>query len=70
MITGRIRHKVLLQTNHKNCNFREKRNSQAINERENGRQNTDKEDENILKTDLHGTTLSHTTSLRQAYDMT
>ena len=23
-----------------------------------------------LKADLHGTTLSHTTSLRQAYDMT
>ena len=36
MITDRIeRHKVLLPINHKNSNFREKKNSQLIKEREN-----------------------------------
>ena len=27
------------------------------------------ESDDVVKADLHGTTLSHTTSLRQAYDM-
>ena len=36
MITDRIgRHEVLLPINHTNCNFREKKNSQVMNEREN-----------------------------------
>ena len=36
MITGRIgRHEVLLPINHKNYNFREKKNSQVMKEREN-----------------------------------
>ena len=36
MITDRIgRHEVLLPRNHKNCNFREKKNSQVMKEWEN-----------------------------------
>ena len=43
MITDRIgRHEVLLSINHKNYNFREKKNSQVMKERENLHYNTDK----------------------------
>ena len=43
MITDRIgRHEVLLQIYHKNYNFREKKNSQIMKERENFHLKTDK----------------------------
>ena len=43
MITDRIgRHEVLLPINHKNYNFREKKNSQVMKERENLHKKTDK----------------------------
>ena len=50
MITDRIgRHKVLLPINHKNYNFREKKSSQVLKERENLHRNTDKGDVNVLR---------------------
>ena len=43
MITDRIgRHEVLIPINHKDYNFREKKNSQVMKERENLHQNTNK----------------------------
>ena len=43
MITERIgRNEVLLPNNHKNCYFREKKNSQVVRERENLKWKTDK----------------------------
>ena len=50
MIIDRIgRHEVLLPINHKSYNFREKKNSQVMEDRENLHQNTYKGDVNILK---------------------
>ena len=50
MITDRIgRHKVLLPINHKNYNFREKKNSQVMKERENLHKKLTKGDVNILR---------------------
>ena len=50
MITDRIgRYKVLLPINHKNYNFREKKNSQVMKERENLHKKLTKGDVNILK---------------------
>ena len=50
MITGRIgRHEVLLPINHKNHNFREKKNSQVMEDREKLHYNTHKGDVNILR---------------------
>ena len=43
------RHEVLLQINHKYYNFREKKSSQVVKERENLHLNTDKRDVNVLK---------------------
>ena len=63
------RQEVLLPINHKNDNFREKKNSQVMKEWNTNIKKTDEGEVNILKADLHGTTLSHTTSARLAYDM-
>ena len=50
MITDRIgRHEFLLPINHKKYNFREKKNSQVMRERENSHQKTDKGNVNILR---------------------
>ena len=64
------RQEVLLPINHKNDNFREKKNSQVMKEWNTNIKKTDEGEVNILKADLHGTTLTHPTSLRQASDMT
>ena len=54
MITDRIgRHKVLLPINQKNYNFREKKNSQVMKERENLHKKLTKGDVSILKASLN-----------------